>query len=240
MIRHRRWLAGLSILFAIWWVALAIAPLYRQDWALENVLVVFAVTYIVATCRKIPMSRISYTLIFVFLCLHVLGAHYTYAETPYDEWGRQLFGFSVNELFGFQRNQYDRVIHFAFGLLLAYPVRELFIRVADTKGFWAYFFPLIVTMAASMFYEVFEWVAAVIFGGDLGVAWLGTQGDVWDAQKDMAVATLGALIAMSITALIYSRVQRDFAREWNTSLTVKVKRPLGEDEIMQMLEGRKQ
>jgi len=239
MISHRRWLAVLALLFSIWWAALAIAPTYRQDWALENVLVVFAVTFVVATYRTIPFSRVSYTLIFVFLCLHVLGAHYTYSETPYDEWGRQLFGISVNELFGLQRNHYDRVIHFTFGLLLAYPVRELFIRVADTKGFWAYFFPLAVTMASSMFYEIFEWGAALIFGGDLGVAWLGTQGDEWDAQKDMAFASLGALIAMSITALIYSRLQRDFAREWNASLKVKITRPLGEDEIKRMLEGRK-
>jgi len=126
-------------------------------------------------------------------------------------------------------------VHFCYGLLLAYPVREVFQRVVRLRGFWGYFFPLDITMSTSMLYELVEWGAAAVFGGDLGQAYLGTQGDIWDAHKDMAFASLGALIAMLITAGINIRVQRDFAAEWNESLRVKDSRPLGEDEMRRLL-----
>ena len=229
----------LSIIFFIWWIVMAINPYDRKDWALENVLVIFGVLFIAATCKKIPLSRISYTLVFIFLCLHVLGAHYTYALTPYDEWFQVIFGFSLDESMGFGRNHYDRMIHLVYGLLLAYPMRELFIRVADVKGFWGYFLPLVITISSSAIYELLEWGAAEVFGGDLGIAYLGTQGDVWDAHKDMALASLGALIAMIITALINVNLQRDFAREWNDSLKVKWRQPMGEDEILRMWKHKK-
>ncbi len=218
---------------------MAINPYDRKDWALENVLVIFGVLFIAVTCKKIPLSRISYTLVFIFLCLHVLGAHYTYALTPYDEWFQVVFGFSLDESMGFGRNHYDRMIHLVYGLLLAYPMRELFIRVADVKGFWGYFLPLVITISSSAIYELLEWGAAEVFGGDLGIAYLGTQGDVWDAHKDMALASLGALIAMIITALINVNLQRDFAREWNDSLKVKWRQPMGEDEILRMWKHKK-
>ena len=218
---------------------MAINPYDRKDWALENVLVIFGVLFIAATCKKIPLSRISYTLVFIFLCLHVLGAHYTYALTPYDEWFQVVFGFSLDESMGFGRNHYDRMIHLVYGLLLAYPMRELFIRVADVKGFWGYFLPLVITISSSAIYELLEWGAAEVFGGDLGIVYLGTQGDVWDAHKDMALASLGALIAMIITALINVNLQRDFAREWNDSLKVKWRQPMGEDEILRMWKHKK-
>jgi putative membrane protein len=219
---------------------MAIKPYDRTDWALENVLVIFGVLFIAATCKKIPLSRISYSLVFIFLCLHVLGAHYTYALTPYDEWIQALFGFRLDDFMGFERNHYDRLIHLAYGLLLAYPMRELFIRVADVKGFWGYFLPLVITISSSAIYELLEWGVAEVFGGDLGIAYLGTQGDVWDAHKDMALASLGALIAMTITALINIHVQRDFAREWNDSLKIKRNQPLGEDEILRLWKHSKQ
>lgn len=238
-ISHKRYLLFLSIIFFIWWVALAINPYDRAGWVLENVLVFFGVVFIAATCRKIPLSRISYTLVFIFLCLHVLGSHYTYSLTPYDEWFQTIFGFSLDESIGFERNHYDRVIHLVYGLLLAYPMRELFIRIADVKGFWGYFLPLVITISSSAIYELVEWGAAEVFGGDLGIAYLGTQGDVWDAHKDMALASLGALFAMIITALINVYLQRDFAREWNDSLKVKGRQPLGEDEILRMWEHKK-
>ena len=119
--------------------------------------------------------------------------------------------------------------------MLVYPIREIFIRVANVKGFWGYFLPLDLTMSTSMLYELIEWGAATYFGGDLGVAYLGTQGDVWDAHKDMALASLGAFGAMGITAAINMALQRDFAEDWNESLRIKQEQPLGEDEIMRML-----
>lgn len=234
-VSHRKYLLILAILFAGIWVALAISPLYREDWLLENSLVVLFAAGLAASWRWFPLSRVSYTLIFLFLCLHEVGAHYTYSRVPYDEWTRALFGTSLNEAMGWERNHFDRLVHFSYGLLLAYPIREIFLRIANVRGFWGYFLPLDVAMSTSMIFELFEWGAAVTFGGDLGMAYLGTQGDIWDAHKDMALASLGALIAMGLVVAINRILQRDFAREWANSLTVKQAEPLGETAIARML-----
>ena len=225
----------LALLFAVEWTALAISPLHFSDWVLENVLTVVAVIVLAVTFKSFPLSRISYTLIFIFLCLHTIGAHYTYAEVPYNVWSQNLFGTSINDFMGWERNHFDRLVHFSYGLLLAYPVRELFLRIVNVKGIWGYLLPLDLTMSTSMLYELVEWAVAESFGGELGMAYLGTQGDVWDAHKDMALASLGALIAMSIALAINRALQRDFAQEWADSLTIKGKQPLGEDEIQRML-----
>jgi putative membrane protein len=235
---HRQYLALLFALLAVEFALLAIAPIDRAGWALENALVVVFVLLLGLSQRALPLSRVSYTLIFLFLALHEIGAHYTYSLVPYDSWFQSLFGTSLNQALGWERNHFDRLLHFLYGLLLAYPVREVVLRIADLRGFWGYFLPLDFTMSTSMFYELIEWVVAEVFGGDLGAAYLGTQGDVWDAHKDMALASLGALIAMLVTAAINARFQRDFARDWNESLTVKHRRPLGEDELIRQLNGR--
>lgn len=218
---HRKYVMVLGVVLAALWIPLAFDPFDRKDWILENVLVVLAIALLAITYRSFPLSRTSYTLIFVFLCLHTIGAHYTYAQVPYDDWWRSLTGSTFNELVGWQRNNFDRVVHFGYGLLLSYPIRELFLRVAGVRGFWGYFLPLDLTMSTSALYELIEWGAAEFFGGELGAAYLGTQGDVWDAHKDMALASLGALIAMSLVAFLNSRTKRDFAREWNDSLRIK-------------------
>lgn len=240
MIAHRRYFVILSAVYGVIWFALAVEPHDRSDWALENVLVVVAAILLVFSYKRLLLSRISYTLIFLFLCLHVLGSHWTYSLVPYDAAFLTITGTSFNELMGWERNQYDRIVHFAYGLLLAYPVRELFLRIADVKGFWGYFLPVVLTMASSMFYELVEWLAAEVFGGELGMAFVGAQGDVWDAQKDMWLATLGALLAMGITAALNAWLQKDFAREWSESLRVKDHRPLGEDEIARLLSNREE
>ncbi len=200
-----RHLAILGALFAVLWVALAIKPLYRHDWALENALVALAVPFTVWTFYRAPLSKRSYTLIFVFLCLHEIGAHYTYAEVPYDRWFEALTGSTFNSLVGWQRNNFDRVIHFAYGLLLALPVRELVVPLAGVRGFWSYFLPLDLTMSSSALFELIEWGAAEVFGGELGAAYLGTQGDIWDAHKDMALASLGAMVAMALAVWVDRR-----------------------------------
>jgi putative membrane protein len=238
LISHQRYLLILAIVYLVVWIGLAIDPSYRDDWMLENALVVVAVTLMALSYRRLVLSRISYTLIFLFLCLHAIGAHYTYSEVPYDAWFSAVSGTTLNELMGWERNHFDRLVHFLYGLLLAYPVREVFLRVANVRGFWGYFLPLVLTMSTSMMYELVEWGAAALFGGDLGMAYLGTQGDVWDGHKDMALASLGALVAMSVTASINAHLKHDFAREWIESLQVKDEQPLGEDEIARMLRDR--
>lgn len=232
---HRQFLLVLAILLAVEFAVLAISPHDRKDWLLENALVVLFVGAMFASYRKLVLSRISYFLIYLFLSLHLVGAHYTYSEVPYDAWFASLTGHSFNELVGWERNNFDRVVHVCYGLLLAYPIREVFLRVVRLKGFWGYLFPLDITMSTSMLYELIEWGAAAFFGGDLGQAYLGTQGDIWDAHKDMALASLGALIAMLITGGLNASLERDFADEWIESLRVKSNRPLGEDELRRLM-----
>lgn len=230
-------LGVLGGLLAVVIVVSGFAPHDRADWLLENLLVALFIAAAAIGHRGLRLSRLSWLLIFCFLCLHEVGAHFTYSEVPYDDWARALFGLGVSDAFGLERNHFDRVVHFAYGLLLAYPVREVFLRIADVRGFWGYFLPLDLTMSTSMLYELVEWGAAEIFGGELGVAYLGTQGDPWDAQKDMALASLGALVAMVVTAVVNRRLNRDFAREWRESLRVKHPAPLGEEAIARLTDS---
>ena len=153
--------------------------------------------------RRCPAS--AYTLIFIFTCLHEVGAHWTYAKVPYDQWWQSMFGVTFNSLFGNTRNDFDRLVHFSYGLLLAYPLREIFLRLANVKGFWGYFLPLDFAMSTSMIYELIEWGTAQVVGSNEGNDFLGSQGDVWDSQKDMASASLGALIAIRSSARASSR-----------------------------------
>ena len=202
-----------------------------HTWWVENALVPLLLLLLALTYRRLPLSRVSYTLIFVFLVLHEIGAHWTYAEVPYDEAWRALFGSSLNAQLGLERNHFDRLVHFAYGLLFAYPIRELFLRVANVKGFWGYFLPLDLTISSSTLFELVEWIAVVVSDPQVGTAYLGMQGDEWDAQKDVAFASLGALLAMCVTAAINARYKRDFASEFLQSLDVKRTRPLGEESL---------
>jgi putative membrane protein len=236
---HDRFALWLLMIFAIIWTTLAIHPSFRSDWLLENVIVFLAVPALIQIHRHMPLSKLSYSLIFIFSCLHQVGAHYTYALVPYDSWFQALTGAGLNERLGWERNHYDRVIHFTYGLLILYPVREMVIRVSKAQGFWAYLLPLLVVISSSTIFELFEWGAAVSFGGDLGVAYLGTQGDVWDAQKDMLFAAVGAISTTLIVAGVNFMLDRNFTREWVESLRVKRREPLGEVALAKMLAEKK-
>lgn len=195
----------LAAIFAVVWVLLAIDPLYRQDWMLENFLVVAFALAFLWWRKSIRLSKTSSTLIFIFLCVHEIGAHYTHSEVPYDRWAEALIGITITDLFGFSRNHFDRMEHFFYGLLLSYPMREAYIYARMLKGRLTYTIPITITLAFSAIYEIIEWAAAEIVGGELGVAYLGTQGDVWDAQKDMALAGFGSVLAMAATFTIHRR-----------------------------------
>lgn len=191
-----------------------IRPYDRSDWLLENLLVVLGIAGLWFTRKWLPLTDVSIWLIFVFLALHEIGSHYTYAKVPYDEWFTALFGRTLNSVFGFDRNHYDRLVHFLCGFLLSVPMRELFLRVVKARGFASYWLPFQMTMSCSALYELMEWLSAVLFGGDLGTAFLGTQGDEWDAQKDMALAGLGAAVTMCVLAAVNRGKKRDFQERW--------------------------
>ena len=198
---RNRLLQGLVVWYVLVWLVLAIAPFDRSDWLLENVLAVCTVAVLVATYRKFPLSDLSYVLITIFMTLHAVGAHYTYTEVP--------LGFWLKDALGLSRNHFDRIVHFAFGLLLAYPIREVLIRRAGVREWWSYLLAVTVVQACSDFFEIIEsWVAQLV-NPDLGAAYLGTQGDEWDAQKDMTAAFAGALLAVLITLAARSFYQRN-------------------------------
>jgi putative membrane protein len=173
------------------WVITAIEPFDRGDWLLENLLVFIYAALLVVSYRRFAFSNLSYGLFGLFLSLHLVGAHYTYAETP--------LGFWLQEAFDLSRNHYDRLVHFLFGLLIAYPFRELLTRAAGVKQEWSYLMVVVTVLGFSGFYEALEAMVAVLVSPELGAAYLGTQGDEWDAQKDTAVAFGGAVSAMTAT-----------------------------------------
>jgi putative membrane protein len=236
--KRRTYLSCLVGVFVAYWLALAIGPNARDTWLMENLLLFVGVAVLVASHRALPLSQMSYTMIFAFLALHATGAHYTYSLVPWAEWMNAI-GLGRFPAVTAERNQFDRIVHFSYGLLLAYPIREVFLRVANLRGFWGYFFPLSVTLSTSVLYELMEWAVAEVLGGDLGMEFLGAQGDIWDAQKDMALAGLGATLAMLVTGALNYSLQRDFALEWVESLRVKSPLPLGEDELARLWRQRK-
>ena len=195
-------------MFLLAWGISACSPRYPADWLLENALVVAALPLLLFLWRRAPLSRAGWIAVFSFLCLHELGAHYTYSEVPYDTWAKALTGGTVNGLFGWERNHYDRLVHFLYGALLIIPLRDLIVRGTGLVGAWSYVLPVTFTMSTSLLYELIEWGAAAAFGGDLGMAYLGTQGDVWDGHRDMGLASLGAVIAMLVAALLAERTAR--------------------------------
>ena len=204
---HRRYLLTLVGLFLLVWGALAIDPFDRHDWVLENLLVVgLAVALLLGHKHYLP-SRSAATLIFLYLSIHQLGAHYTYANVPYNDWWQALTGQSLNNQMGWERNQFDRLAHFSYGLLLAYPMREVLIRLGLRPGFWSLILPVDIVLSTSAVYELIEWCGAEMLGGGLGRTFLATQNDRWDPQKDMALAAGGAVIAMIVTK-IATRTQR--------------------------------
>lgn len=190
----------LLALFASAFVALGLAPVSREDWLLENALVVAALVWLIWDARHgRPLSNAAYTLLFAFGLFHELGAHYTYSQVPYEAWfGALSGGRSLDALLGFERNQYDRLVHFLYGLLIAPVAAEVLVERVPLRGAWRFVLPATFMFSHALIYELIEWGAASAFGGELGEAYLGTQGDVWDAQKDMALAVLGTLIALPV------------------------------------------
>lgn len=166
--------------------ALGIDPYSRAVWIAENIPIVLIVLFLAASYRRFRFSNASYLLMSALVFLHTVGGHYTFERVP--------FGF-VTDLFGFTRNHYDRIAHFSVGFY-AYPIAEYLHRkgLTASKGLMAFTgITAIFTVAAV--YEIIEWLYAVSADPAAGIAFLGSQGDAWDAQKDMLADGLGAVCA---------------------------------------------
>ncbi|MFN4027165.1 MULTISPECIES: DUF2238 domain-containing protein [Flavobacterium] len=180
--------------FSAIWISTLVGTNDLNNWLLENTLTVIFFLFLLFSYKKYQFSDLSYLLITVYLCLHVYGAKYTYAENP--------FGYWLKDYMGWERNHYDRIVHFSFGFLLAYPMRELFLKWVKYPTMVAWVLPIEITLSVSGFYELIEWAVADIFFPAQGDAYLGTQGDIWDAQKDIFLAFLGAILATTIVSVI--------------------------------------
>lgn len=193
-LRSNYWLIGFATVFLAVWISTLIGTTDISNWFLENALVFISLFVIILTFRKHQFSDLSYLLICVYLCLHVYGSKYTYAENP--------MGFWLQDQFDWSRNHYDRIVHFSFGFLLAYPMREMFLSWLKFPRWVSWSLPIEITLSIGAFYELIEWGVADILFPEQGPAYLGTQGDVWDAQKDVFLAFLGAIIATTIVSTI--------------------------------------
>jgi putative membrane protein len=174
-----------------------IGPKDRYTWILEVAPIFIAVPILVWTYKRFPLTPLAYRLIFLHACILMAGGHYTYAEVPLGYWMKDLFGFS--------RNHYDRIGHFAQGFVPAILAREILLRKTPLKsGGWLFFLVTCICMAISAFYEFIEWWTALA-SGEAAMAFLGTQGDVWDTQWDMFMAFIGAITAQVTLSRYHDR-----------------------------------
>lgn len=194
---QRAMLAGLAILLVLVQVKQPFpqtAPLHH----LPTLALLLAAPFLL---RRRPLSNAALACIILFLVLHTIGGRYTYTNVPYDAVARAVTGHTVSEVFGFTRNHYDRLVHFGYGLLAVLPVREALIRHVGLGRRTALYLAVESVLAVSAVYEIFEWLLTLTMEGSLATAYNGQQGDLWDAQKDMALAALGALLAAGALAM---------------------------------------
>lgn len=198
-----RLLQGLATLFALVWLVTAISPVNRFDWFLENLLVFVTVGLLSYFYRTRPLSDLSYILITIFLMLHTVGSHYTYSEVP--------LGFWLQDSFSLDRNHFDRIVHFCFGVLIFYPAREILFRYMGAGFRLSGFVAFAVIATSSTIFEIIEWIVAIVVSPEAAMAYLGTQGDIFDAQKDSALAISGTVFGLLLTRRFIKPRQTDSA-----------------------------
>lgn len=181
-------------LFLAIWVWTFVGTTNASNWITENVLTILFIGGLVISHRKFKFSDLSYTLMLVYIVLHIYGAMYTYAENP--------FGYWLQDTLALERNPYDRIVHCSFGLLLAYPMRDYFKNHFQWPNWVCWVLPVEITLSFSGAYELIEWAVADVFFPAQGADYLGSQGDIWDAQKDMLLAFTGAIVAMLVASML--------------------------------------
>lgn len=182
-------------LFVMVFLALGWEPVDRKTWLIENSLVAVGAVAAWLLRRRFYWSSKSWALVVIFLCLHEVGTHFTYPEVPYNAAFINWTGIDIDAWAGWERNQYDRLVHLAYGLLTALPLREIIVAKCRLQGAWASLIAWSLVLSTSMLYELMEWIGGQYLGGG-NSSFVGAQGDFWDAQKDMAVAAAGSLLVL--------------------------------------------
>jgi putative membrane protein len=179
-------LAFLGVFLLLGW-----EPADRKTWLMENALVAIGAAAVWLAKHRFYWTNRSWALVVAFLCLHQIGTHFTYPDVPYNMAIARLTGVNIDQLLGWDRNHYDRLVHLGYGLLFALPIREIIVDRCRLQGAWASLIAWSFVLSTSMLYELMEWI-----GGQGNSSFLGAQGDPWDAQKDMALAAGGALLIL--------------------------------------------
>lgn len=193
-------------LIAITVLIASIQPLEMEAYLLHQLGTVFMLFMLFIVIKKIGIDFLSFTLYLLFLFIHIVAAHYLYSYVPYNQWIQTLFNFDLNQAMGWTRNMYDRLVHFAYGLLL-YPFFYRIFQVwfSSAKPFTLFLLVLQFVMASSMLYELLEWGLSIGLSPENAENYNGQQGDMWDAHKDMFLAMLGAIIAGGLKLTIQTK-----------------------------------
>lgn len=177
-------------------------PLNWHDYLLHQLGTLVFMAIVCACYRYLASTTFSFVLASLFIVIHIIGARYLYSYVPYDEWTQNLLGFRLNEMFGWQRNMYDRLVHFCYGLLLLPLIKDVFHYLMPTLSLKGILLLVLqFNLATSALYELFEWILGVTLSPESAEAYNGQQGDIWDAQKDILLAFIGALISAIIIYL---------------------------------------
>ena len=188
----------LSVVVVVCIATVANPPAGRISWLLEVGPGLAGIIVLIVLYKRFPMSHMVYVFVFIHIFILIYGGYYTYAETPLGNWAKEAFGFS--------RNHYDRVGHIALGVFPAFIIREVLLRKTPLqRGGWLYFIIISIVLAVAAFWELLEWWVALIVASDVGTAFLGSQGDIWDAQWDMFLALVGAMVVLPILAGLHDR-----------------------------------
>lgn len=185
-------LKTIGFVVIVYWASTFLYTPNKANWYTENVLTVLSLIVLLTSYKKFKFSDLSYLMFGIYLLLHMYGAEYTYAENP--------FGFWLRDTLSLGRNYYDRIVHFSFGFLLTYPMREYFKNYFDWPNWVCWVLPCEITLSFSGMYELIEWLVADLFFPAEGIAYLGSQGDIWDAQKDMSIAFIASIFAVLVIA----------------------------------------
>ncbi|HEX7874887.1 MAG TPA: DUF2238 domain-containing protein [Sphingobium sp.] len=185
-----------SLLLAV--VLANIAQPYPELAPLQHIPTLVLIAAAPLLIRRWSLSTASVASIWLFMLLHTLGGRYIYSYVPYDDWARTLTGCTVSGAFGWTRNHYDRLIHFSFGLLWTLPIRQGLVRRHGMETGIALFAAFATIGLVSALYEIFEWALTLVAAGDTADYYNGQQGDIWDAQKDMALAQVGSVVAVTV------------------------------------------
>ncbi len=173
-------------------------PAGRLSWLLEVGPGLAGIMVLILTHRRLPMSHMVYLCVFFHMFILIYGGYYTYAETPLGNWAKEAFDLG--------RNHYDRVGHIALGVFPAFIIREVLLRKTPLqRGGWLYFIVLSIVLAVAAFWELLEWWITLLVASEVGTAFLGSQGDIWDAQWDMFLALVGAGVALPLLSGFHDR-----------------------------------